>query len=98
MITNGLKEFELDNKLAFTQISVTASQISEVALPIDINTLQTRRTILEKIIAVLIESKLEENKEQRKLETQYDFNFKEIIKEIEVYLKKIKKRKLQKLH
>ena len=48
-------------------------------------TLQTLKTVIQDIIAMLIENKLVFNKEQAKLEMHYDFNHKDIRKEIESY-------------
>ena len=46
--------------------------------------LQTRKTIIQ-YIAILVESKLVDNKEQARLEVHYDFNHEYIIKEIESF-------------
>ena len=58
MFTTGLKEFKEINKK-------TNSAVDEA---------QKKTTIVQYIIAILLESKLEDNKEQARLETHYDFN------------------------
>ena len=47
--------------------------------------LKNKKTIVQYIIAILLESKLVHNKEQARLEMHYEFNHKEIMKEIDSY-------------
>ena len=59
MFTTGLKEFEEVNEK-------TTSFINEALI-------KNKKTIVQYIIAILLESKLVENKEQARLEMHYDF-------------------------
>ena len=69
MFTTGLKEFEEVNKR-------TNSFIDEALL-------KNKKTIVQYIIAMLLESKLFNNKEQARLEMHYDFVREDIIKDID---------------
>ena len=71
MFTTGLKEFNEFNKK-------TNSTVDEALL-------KNENTIVQYIMAILLESKLSENKEQARLEMHYDFNHEDIMKEIETY-------------
>ena len=70
MFTSGLKEFK-DNKKT---ISVVDEALTK-----------NKRTIVQYIISILLESKLVDNKEQARLEMHYDFKQEDIIKDIESY-------------
>ena len=69
MFTTGLKEFKEVNKK-------TNSFIDEVLL-------KNKRTIVQYIIAILLQSTLVDNKEQARLEMHYDFKREDITKELE---------------
>ena len=69
MFTTGLKEFTEVNKK-------TNSFIDEALL-------NNKRTTVQYIIAILLRSKLLDNKEQESLEKHYDFKQEDITKEIE---------------
>ena len=69
MFTTGLKEFNEFNKK-------TNSTVDEALL-------KNEKTIVQYIVAIILESKLVENKEQARLEMHYDFNHEDIMKEIE---------------
>ena len=71
MFTTGLKEFDEVKKK-------TISFIDEALL-------KNKKIILQFIIAILLESKLLENKEQARLEMHYDFEQENIRKDIECY-------------
>ena len=71
MFTTGLKEFNEFNKK-------TNSTVDEALL-------KNENTIVQYIMAILLESKQVENKEQARLEMHYDFNHEDIMKEIETY-------------
>ena len=47
--------------------------------------LKNKKTIAQYIIAILLEKKLVDKKEQARLEMHYDFNHEDIMKEIENY-------------
>ena len=44
-----------------------------------------KKTIVQYLVAILLESKLVDNKEQARLEMHYDFNLEDIMEEIESY-------------
>ena len=69
MFTTGLKEFKEFNKN-------NNSAVDEALI-------KNKRTIVQYIIAILLKSKLLDNKEQEKLEKQCVFKQEEIMKEIE---------------
>ena len=71
MFTTRLKEFNEFKKK-------TNSTVDEALL-------KNEKTIVQYIIAILLESKLVENKEQARLEMHYDFNHEDIMKEFETY-------------
>ena len=71
MFTTGLKEFNEVNKKS-------NSAVDEIVI-------KNKKTIVQYIIAILLESKLVDNKEQARLEMHYDFNLKDIMEEIESY-------------
>ena len=71
MFTTGLRENKELNEKTF-------SAVDEVLL-------QTRNTILQYIIAIFLESKLVDKKEQSRLEKFYDFNYEDIMKEFDSY-------------
>ena len=71
MFTNGLRGFKEVNKK-------TNSFIDEALL-------KSKKTIVQYIVAVLIESKLINNKEQARLEMHYDFNHEDIMRDIDSY-------------
>ena len=72
LLTTGLKEFkEVDKK--------TNSFIDEALL-------KNKKIVVQFIIAILLESKLLDNKEQARLEMHYDFEQKNVMKDIESYL------------
>ena len=70
MFTTGLKEFEENNE--------------KINSFIDEDLLENKK-IVQYIIAMLLESKLVDNKEQARLEMHYDFNHEDIMKEIESF-------------
>ena len=47
--------------------------------------IKNKKTIVEYIIAILLEGKLVDNKEQERLEMHYDFNHEDIMKELQSY-------------
>ena len=47
--------------------------------------IKNKKTIVKYMIAILLESKLVDNKEQARLEMHYDFNHADIMKELESY-------------
>ena len=69
MFTTGLKEFKEVNK--------KTNSFTDEAL------LKNKRTIVQYIIAILLRSKLIDNKEQARLEMHYGFKQEDITKEIE---------------
>ena len=71
MLTTVLKEFE--------EVSKKTNSF------IDEGLLKTKKTIVQYIIAILLESKLLDNKEQARLEMHYDFAQEDIMKDIEIY-------------
>ena len=71
MFSSGLKEFKEINKK-------TISAVDEALI-------KTKKTIVQYIIAILLESKLVGNKEQAKLEMHYDFKQEDIMKDIGSY-------------
>ena len=71
MFTTGLKEFEEVNEN-------TNSFIDE-------DLIKNKKTIVKFIIAIILESKLADNKEQARLEMHCNFNHEDIRKEIESY-------------
>ena len=71
IFTTGLKEFEEFNKK-------TNSAFDEALM-------KNKKTIVQYIIAILLESKLGDNKEQARLEMHYDFNHEDIMNEIELF-------------
>ena len=71
MFTNCLRGFKEVNKK-------TNSFIDEALL-------KNKKTIEQYIIAILLESKLINNKEQARLEMHYDFNHEDIMRDIDSY-------------
>ena len=71
IFTTGLKEFNGINKK-------TNSNVDEALL-------KNKKTIVQYIKAILLESKLVGNKEQAILDMHYDFSHEDILKEIESY-------------
>ena len=69
MFTTGPKEFREINKK-------TNSAVDEALI-------KNKKTIVQYIIAILLESKLVENKEKARLEMHCDFNHEDIMKKIE---------------
>ena len=69
MFTNGLQDFKAENGLTLAKIDETA--------------LKTRKTVIQSIMAILLKCKLLENKEQGRLEMQYDFNHEDLMKGID---------------
>ena len=70
MFTTGLRWFKEVNK--------KTNYFRDEAL------IKNKKTIVQYIIAILLESKLVDNKEQARLEMHYDFNH-EDIKDIDIY-------------
>ena len=71
MFTQGLKNFkEVSEK--------TTSAVDEALL-------QTRKIVVQYIIAILLESRLINNKEKARLEMHYDFTHDDLTKEIEIH-------------
>ena len=68
MICSLLKEFYEANKK-------TNSAVDEALI-------KNKKTIVQYIIAILLESKLVDNKKQARLEMHYDFNHEDIMNEI----------------
>ena len=71
MFTSGPKDFKEINKK-------TNSAVDEALM-------KNKKTIVQYIIAILLESKLVDNKEQTRLEMQYDFKQEDMMKDIESY-------------
>ena len=71
MFTTGLKEF----------IEINKKTISAV----DKALIKNKMTIVQYMIAIFLESKLVEIKEQARLEMHYDFNHEDIKKKIESF-------------
>ena len=71
MFTNGLRGFKEVNKK-------TNSFIDEALF-------MNKKTIIQNIVAVLLESKLINNKEQARLEMHYDFNHEDIMSDNDSY-------------
>ena len=71
MFSTGLKEFKEVNKK-------TNSFIDEALL-------KNKRTIVQYIIAILLQNTLVDNKERARLEMHYDFKQEDIMKDIESY-------------
>ena len=71
MITTGLRKFREVNEK-------TTSTVDEALI-------KNKKTIVQYIIAILLDSKLVDKKEQARLEMHYDFNHMDIMKEIESY-------------
>ena len=71
MFTTGLWEFKEVNK--------KINSASDEAL------IKNKKTIVQYILAILLESKLVDNKKQAILEMHYDCNHEDIMKEIESY-------------
>ena len=71
MFTTGLREFE--------EVNTKTNSAVDEALMMNI------KTIVQYIIAILLESKLIDNKEQARLEMHYDFDHEDIMKDIESY-------------
>ena len=71
LFTTGLKEFKEFNWK-------TSSAIDEAIL-------QTRKTLIQYIIAIIIDIKIEDNKEQASIVMQYDFNHDDIMKKIYMF-------------
>ena len=71
MLTTGLKEFKEVNEK-------TTSAVNEALM-------KNKRTIVQYIIAIFLESKLVDNKEQANIEMRYDFNHEDLIKDIDSY-------------
>ena len=69
MFTDGLQDINEDNRLTLAEIGDAISRINKVALKIDETTLQTRKTIIQYVIA--------------RLEMHYGFHHKDIMKGIE---------------
>ena len=57
-----------------------------------------RKVIVQYIVALLLRSKLIENKEQDRLEMHYDFNQEDIMKEIESFFPSENKRSYDDVH
>ena len=72
MFTIGLMKIKEVNQL--TTFSVDEALI------------KNKKTILQYIIAILLESKLVDNKEQARPETHYDFKQEDLMKEIDGYI------------
>ena len=72
MFTTGLGEFNEVNKR-------TISALDEALI-------KNKKTKVQYIIAILLESKLVVNKEQARLEKYFDFNHEDIMNNIESYL------------
>ena len=71
MFTNGLRGFKEVNKK-------TNSFIDEALL-------KNKKTIVQNIVAILLESKLINNKEQARLEMHHDFYHEDIMRDIDSY-------------
>ena len=71
MFTNGIRGFKEVNKK-------TNSFIDEALI-------KNKKTIVQYIVAILLESKHIDNKEQASLEMHYDFNQKDIMRDIDSY-------------
>ena len=71
MFTNGLRGFKKVNK--------KTNSFKDEAL------LKNKKTIVQYLVAILLESKLINNKEQAKLEMHYDFDHKDIMRDIDSY-------------
>ena len=71
MFTTGLKEFKEINKK-------TNSAVDEALI-------KNKRTIVQYIIAILLQSTLVDNKEQARFEKHYGFKQEDITKEIEIF-------------
>ena len=69
MFTTGLKELKEINK--------------KTNFAVDEALIKNKRTIVQYIIAILLQSKLLDNEEQEKLEKHYGFKQEEAMKEIE---------------
>ena len=72
MFTTGLKEFNEINKK-------TNSTVDEAHI-------KNKKTVVQYILAKLLESKLVDNKKQARLEMHCDFNHEDIMKELRVIL------------
>ena len=59
--------------------------IKKTISAVDEALIKNKKRIAQYIIAILLESKLVDNKEQARLEMHYDFNQKDIMKEIKRY-------------
>ena len=84
MFTTVLKEYREVNKKTFSTV--------------DEALIKNKMTILEYIVAIILESKLVDNKERARLEMHYDFNHEDIMKEIESYFNSLKWKKLNPVH
>ena len=71
MFTFGLREFK---------------EVNEKTPAVDEALIKNKNTIVQYIIAILLESKLVDNKEQARLEMHYDFNHEDIMKDFIVIL------------
>ena len=71
MFTMGLKEFKEINKKDY--------------FAVDEAPIKNKRTIVQYITALLLQSTLVDNKEQARLEMHYDFKQEDIIKDVESY-------------
>ena len=71
MFTNDLRGLKEVNK-------ETNSFINEALL-------KNKKTIVQYIVAILLESKLINNKEQARLEMHYDFNHEDIMRDFDSY-------------
>ena len=71
MFTSALREFE--------EVNIKINSAVDEAL------IKNKKTIVQFIIAILLERKLIDNKEQARLEMHYDFDHEDIMKEIESY-------------
>ena len=71
MFTTGLKKFEEVNE--------------KTNCFIDEGHIKIKKTIVQYIVAILLESNLVDNKEQAKLEMHYHFNHEDVMKEIDNY-------------
>ena len=71
MFTTDLKEFNEINKK-------TNSTVDEALM-------KNKKTTIQYITAILLKSKLVDNKEQARIEMRFNFNLEDIMKEIESY-------------
>ena len=71
MFTSGPKEFQ--------EVNEKTNSAFDEALT------KNKKTIIQYIVVILLESKLVDNKKKARLEMHCDFNHEDIIKEIETY-------------